>query len=306
MIRRIQTLFIFAICIALVFVLPAASMSAAEDRGSIVLHFNYMSEGGEYGDPIPDVTFNLYFVASLDGGKYTFTEKFASYSINPDLLKRIDEAFITTLTGYVDADSIAPDASGVTDAEGALRFDDLAEGLYLITGSSLTVDKVTYNPTSFMVSIPYEGEYELEVEPKYTLDTEEDEPFELRVIKIWDDKDSPERPKNITVQLIEDGVVIDEVVLSAENNWRHTWTGLDSGKTYNVSEKDVPDDYTVTVERDETGFFITNKNDTPPPPTTTPPQTGQLWWPVPVLFGAGCLLLTIGIIVAAWRRKVDA
>ena len=52
-------------------------------------------------------------------------------------------------------------------------------------------------------------------------------------------------------------------------------------------------------------FVITNRYADAPPPTTTPgggklPQTGQLWWPVPVLFAVGLALIVLGV---ARRRE---
>ena len=43
-----------------------------------------------------------------------------------------------------------------------------------------------------------------------------------------------------------------------------------------------------------------------PPKTPTIPQTGQLWWPVPVLLGGGACLILIGILLLTRRRKGSA
>jgi len=44
----------------------------------------------------------------------------------------------------------------------------------------------------------------------------------------------------------------------------------------------------------------TYKGTTPTPPSL--PQTGQLWWPVPVLAAAGLFCLVLGLL----RRREDA
>ena len=41
---------------------------------------------------------------------------------------------------------------------------------------------------------------------------------------------------------------------------------------------------------------------TPPPSGGKLPQTGQLWWPVPVLTAAGMLLIVVGLVR---RREAD-
>lgn len=68
------------------------------------------------------------------------------------------------------------------------------------------------------------------------------------------------------------------------------------------------EDYTVLVTQEGTTFVVTNTYDegTPENPeqpenpdqpgNPTLPQTGQLWWPVPVLVAGGLLLIVIGVL----------
>lgn len=174
-------------------------------------------------------------------------------------------------------------------------------------------------------------EYSATVTPKHS--EAPDQPsggfVERRVLKIWDDEGlEAERPAQIVVHLLRSGKIFDTAILSEKNNWTYTWSGLDAGYDWTVMEV-VPDGYTVEVERVGVTYVITNKKsgspDSEPSPTPTPtpvpspsgndpeptptpaptstpddaptlPQTGQLWWPVPVLAAAGLLLLLIGCI----------
>ena len=114
------------------------------------------------------------------------------------------------------------------------------------------------------------------------------------------------------MQLLRDGRVYDTVTLSEENNWRYTWTGLDEDFTWRVVEAEVPEGYTVSVQREGITFVLTNTHlsCTPSdPPLDRPsgnsgnklPQTGSLWWPVPLLLCGGILLLILG-----WGRRRHA
>ena len=86
------------------------------------------------------------------------------------------------------------------------------------------------------------------------------------VKKIWNDKKDSDgiRPKSIKVQLYADGTAVgDTVKLNADNNWKHTWSGLaesEDGETvvYTVKEVKVPTGYTVSYSSDT--FVITNKH----------------------------------------------
>lgn len=70
----------------------------------------------------------------------------------------------------------------------------------------------------------------------------------LRVLKVWEDNDNAAgvRPESVTVDLLGNGKVYDTVELSAGNNWRHTWTGLDESAQWQVVEREQVN-YTVSV-----------------------------------------------------------
>ena len=157
----------------------------------------------------------------------------------------------------------------------------------------------------------------------------------VTVKKVWKLGEDGEAADSVTVALLRNGVQNRTVVLSDENHWRHTWSGLDDSYTWTVKEIDVPEGFTESVSRSGRVFTVTNtyeepetpdkpdqpdtpdnpgqpddpgtpeQPDTPDTPSTpdTPeqpglPQTGQLWWPV--------LLLTLcggGLILARVIRR---
>ena len=127
-----------------------------------------------------------------------------------------------------------------------------------------------------------------------------------KVLKVWEDKGfEAERPKEIEVQLLRGGEVYSTVKLNAANNWRYTWTDLDSRYAWKVVEKEL-EGYTVTVTREGVTFVVTNTygetiEDNETPLSGELPKTGQLWWPVPVLIAAGLLFIIIGL---ARRRGI--
>ncbi|MBP3647956.1 MAG: Cna B-type domain-containing protein [Clostridia bacterium] len=162
-----------------------------------------------------------------------------------------------------------------------------------------------------------------------------------KVLKAWDDPGhETERPQEVVVQLFKDGELYDTVTLNAQNTWRWQWTELDAHSRWHLVEKDV-ENYTATVTQEGITFLVTNKYKKPettptppgmtptptppgmtPTPTTVPtatptpvptatptpkpsqptlPQTGQLWWPVPLMVCAGLLLIVVGLL----RRRSE-
>jgi hypothetical protein len=97
--------------------------------------------------------------------------------------------------------------------------------------------------------------------------THETSKTSIKVTKIWDDNKNQDgvRPASVSVQLYADGTAVgDEIVLSSEYGWTHTWTDLAenyAGKNvkYSVGEVSVPNGYTEKIDGNETeGFTITN------------------------------------------------
>ena len=214
----------------------------------------------------------------------------------------------------------------------------LEQGLYLVMGMRHVQGKYEYETEPFMVILPTWDEstddwaYDVAVKPKFIRSDAEgdtdDETVKRNVLKIWECScGEPCYPDEIEVQLLRDGEVYDTVILSEENNWQFSWDELDADYDWQVVEN-VPEGYTVIITRTGITFLVVNTctPDSPPPsepsepsgpsepsepsepsgptePSEPPdlPQTGQLWWPVPVLFCAGLVLILFGLI----RRREE-
>ena len=121
---------------------------------------------------------------------------------------------------------------------------------------------------------------------------------EIEVEKEWKDSGHEKaRPEGIEVQLLRDGEVYETVILNGGNDWSWAWSGLEAGHDWTVKEKTVPKGYAADIKQNGGKYTITNTY-TPQEPKL--PQTGQLWWPIPVLFCAGMLSFVIGFFM---RRK---
>jgi hypothetical protein len=117
------------------------------------------------------------------------------------------------------------------------------------------------------------------------------------------------------VYLYCDGKEYEKTQLNYRNNWRHIWSGLERGHDWTVVEEPV-NGYMVDVTQEGVTFVITNtyqpdipNNSEPPEKSESSeenlylailPQTGQLWWPVPLL---ACLGLVCMLISAVCRRN---
>lgn len=278
-------------------------------ESSITVYFGAEDNG------FPGVEFRVYLVADVSAdAQFTLTGDFAKYPVEVNGLDSSGwRQLAQTLDAYTARDHLNPLQTAETGADGRAVFTGLKTGLYLVTGDCFRQGDYTYTPEPFLVCLPSpDGEsgdwsYDAVVTCKYEsgFNPPGDETVDREVLKVWEDGgDEASRPDKIVVQLLRDGEVYDTVVLSADNNWRYTWTGLDGDYTWRVVEYETPEGYTVTVHREGITFVMTNTCDTPPdnPPVSPPgepglPQTGMLWWPVPLLACAGILLFLLG-----WAR----
>lgn len=251
-----------------------------------------------------DTEFSLYKVADVTVTyRFPVTEQFEGYKVDFDALDSDEwKDMAETLAGYVKRDEVEPLATGLTDQNGTFTFENLSVGVYLVIGEQVQDGDYIYRCKSFLAFVPLETETgEWDYEPEF-LPKPSGDPIELldrTVMKIWKDDGLKEnRPAEIQIQLLKDGEVFDEVSLNADNNWMHTWEDLSSEFTWQVVEKEVPGDYTVSISEEGTVFEVVNALEGEPEKPEGLPQTGQLWWPVPILAVAGLLFFMIG-----WVRR---
>ena len=81
------------------------------------------------------------------------------------------------------------------------------------------------------------------------------------VQKVWDDNNNEAgaRPQSVTVELYANGEPTGQrAVLNESNNWAYTWENLDSNKSYEAVEIDLPQNYTVASKQiPESEFEVT-------------------------------------------------
>lgn len=260
------------------------------------------------GMPMEGMILKLYRVSDMDKtGELTVREPFTPYASDLDIRGRNDAAWQETaekLERWVILNQMEPMSQATVNEEGVARLSDLPMGLYLVLTEGLEKDGQVYTVSPFFLVLPERDSrdrwnYDISAKAK---PAENPKRMDYQVIKLWKDTCHPEkRPESITVRLYCDGVPYGEPVKLPENGrWSHTWKNLDVNHKWTVVEETVSG-YTSEIATDGTTFLVTNTHTHSTTPTTPSkpgklPQTGQLWWPVPVLLWAGVLCLVIGLI----------
>lgn len=236
-------------------------------------------------------------VADFIGADYTPAAGFESSGISiTAVINDPSEANAKDLFDFVKKNKLA--ALTATSASGKAEFEDLDAGIWLVYCGE--EGRHSFNP--YLVFLPYEAEGELCYEASSAPKTDVNVPHKksIYVMKKWVDQNdaAKKRPSSITVELRENGDVIDTAVLNDGNGWAHTFTELREEGKYSVSEVAV-ENYTVQCSGDsENGFLITNTYN-----GEKLPQTGQLWWPIMLMAVAGIAFVLLGIIEIGARKN---
>lgn len=261
----------------------------------------------------------IYKVARITSDGKTKPEKdFEKYG---DIIEAFPENLgreaAETVVGYAQYYGCEPYETVYTDKDGKADFTADTTGIYLVVGETYESNGNYIAPVPAFLKIS--GLENLEVEVK-SVSHKIDEKTDFTVKKVWEGVTPTE---GITCILLANGKEVDRVVLSEENNWCHTWEKINYSVTYNMIEKDVPEDCYITVERENDTFTLINKGkkNTETEGTTDNKsggdsdgksdgesdkrlaQTGLLWWPIPVLTVTGAILTVSGTIVTRFSKS---
>ena len=235
--------------------------------------------------PVSDMKVSLYRVADEN---YKLTGVFSNYSVD---LKQDVQGAANALENRILMDGIEADAYATSDSSGKAGFSGLESGIYLVVGKEVESNGVFYMPQVSLVSLSGD----LSVDLKYETSNKASR---IHVLKVWKKDNKKSRPKSIEVCLLRsDGIVVDKVVLNSDNQWSNTWDHLSTSYTYSVMETSVPSGYKESCTREKDTIVLTNtgsdkyrveKKD------EVLPNSGQLWWPAPVLLFVGLVLFGLG------------
>ncbi len=252
-----------------------------------------------------------YRVADIgDDFAFTLAGQFVNYPV--ELYNITSQAewnvICQTLKSYVVADRLVPTATAVTNAEGAVKFDNLKPGLYLTMPVSHLSEEAITEFFAFLTVVPNPAEdgtlnYDVTAYPKSTqYDPSDGDTRILKVIKQWKDSGFEEkRPESVKVDIFRDGEFLTTVKLSPDNNWTHSWVAPDDGAVWTAVEREIPSQYTVTIEEKYDTIIITNvcKGEDGPPDSG---DTTVLW---PYILGM-CLSGFVFIFLAMGKKKAAA
>ena len=231
-------------------------------QGSIAIT---LWEGAGSHKVVPGASFRIYQIADIASKagnlRYVLTPDFQDSGVQLDNLHA--DGVADHLAAYAQQNNRNASVGSADKTSGSVVFSNLGLGLYLVIQEGRISGYYPVEP--FLVSLPminadgtgwiYDIDASPKVEIKYSPSSSSD--TELTVEKLWED-DGKTRPDSIVVTLLRDGEAFAAVTLNRANHWKHTWTGLNRSYRWSVSEKDVPEGYSVRYEAKGKYTVITN------------------------------------------------
>ena len=273
-----------------------AAEKADETKGSISLIC-----------PAKGMEISLYRVADYEDS-FTLTGKFQNYQVSLDQKDQDGwKGAARALEDYIGRDGLKADIVKKSGNDKIAYFENLSRGLYLATGQTIEVQEkgktMVYIPNASLIVLPdvrEEDPYHISPKLKYDdKEKSEDSQTKLRALKIWKKDQKEKRPTSVTVELLRKDANGKVTVVDSQ-----IWENLSSQASWSVSEKEVPSGYTVSIRQQGSTVMVTNTAKNPEQtenggnntgkPGQKLPQTGQLWWPLPLLLLAGVSCLMIG------------
>ena len=316
-ISAVAVLVIFLRCV----LTPVPVMALETGKGKITI------EGSQAG-----MKWSIFRVAEAGAdGKLKPDIRYSEFNI-PDFFDFIEEiqSLAYTFENYIKLMKSEPVSSGFADSDGKISFSGLEYGWYTAVPEKLFSGNMVYTASPIMICISDYGIYSkawgtsVTVRPK--TDESVREPSKDIIIKYYPNSSSPDPDKKIPIIIYHDNEKYDSALLEKDNDWTYVIPGVpDDDTDWKIVQTDVPDNeypvYHKETNRDDdtpVDILIIWHANIPDTPVTEPdntetqntdfftenseklPQTGQLWWPVPVLASAGILFIAAGISV---RRK---
>lgn len=254
---------------------------------SLTLHLTTDSQNE---DP-SGVEIEVIKVADVTGSGLVYCADFSSFDKDIDSLA--EKGFCEALTGFINNNGIQGTVV-TTDKDGFAVLRNLDQGVYYSREKSVKENSPVFAP--FLSVIPTDGKKDVTVEPKTVARSITDETISLTVKKVWND-DGKNRPDSVKVKLSSEDGEKETITLSSANSWTYKWEDLAKDKKWSVEEIDIPSGYKATYSSEGTVVTITN--------TAKLIQTGQTDWPLPVLFFAGMLFISAGVMLKIVGRKND-
>ena len=287
LITAIAVLFFTAIAIST----PMRSSAELKaEKGFILIE----SKVGE--EIVHGIKWRVFSIGSRGDNGFVLNETFADSGVKlDDMSAEAVKADAETLCDYIFANQIQPDFEEASDENGIAEVYAQNAGIYLIYSNEATIDKYTYRSSPAIVELKKsEGSVVLpKIEKEKTEDDEsgpDDSSHDTHDSE--SSNDSSDSDSDVSDRDTPDSD-------SSANDSSSADSSSSDGSTSSTSDSD-------SSRGTRSGTDNNSGNKTQGGGSSEKlPQTGQLWWPVPVLSVSGLVLVALGMRVSMKKDGKD-
>lgn len=223
------------------------------------------------------------------------------------VIKAIDDAPIPVMTEF----------TNVTEGEFEIDFTEPGDYYYSIRQLVGTAQSITYDETVYtaLVSVFADENGELYAVLTVSAAGHSHKPERIVFTNTVEAPDpgidpTPDRPQ-VTLPAdpsappdeIIDGPVIDDESLDPGGSPIYGDEGVLTDDDPDVAQVSAPDELPDASSDPSEGTALVMEDEETPSPIPELPQTGQIWWPVPIMLGIGILLIGTGIMLLRKEPK---
>lgn len=302
-IRRKIPAIIICLCMLMALFCPMVAM--ADSGAELIVNYGYSG-----------VRFCAYRVANQNK---QLTGGFAGYDLSLDCENNAQwQALAARLEEIVKKDKLTPTVEQRTGEDGNAKFSNLTGGWYLITGDQTRINGTMYQPVPFVADLMEGAQTKAEVKhspvPEEPTEPTPEEPTEPTPEEPTEPtpenptEPTPERPSEPTPENPTEPTPVEPTNPSPDNPSSDNPGNSGRPGSSGGSDRDPgPDNLISIIEQiiplgpgdggEEMELVEIPSEEVP---LVSLPQTGQLWWPVPVLLAGGVMLILAGVF---YQRK---
>lgn len=200
---------------------------------------------------------NLYKVGDTDGSSIRLLDDYVGITVPEQGSSKEMKDCALAVYGRIRGSGKKADYT-VELNKGVGVFKDIPYGVYLVSSDKWQDDGHIYSVIPALVIFDQNADSDFHMDLKMEIeDRDPKETASVTVAKKWVLRNN-EKVVPVTMELLRNGAVTDEIELNEKNNWTYTWSGLDKGSVWTVKEPNVPEGFVAELSENDGKFVITN------------------------------------------------
>jgi hypothetical protein len=295
--RRLISKLTAIICILILGL--STALAAGSDENTHENTLTIICKNTDGSKAIVGIELKAYNVGSKDAyGNYTLKSAYSTVK-TPTSQTTVSEltGIVSDIAEIIKANEVGIDYTAKSDNDGNAVFENISDGIYVILGEPVEYDGYKYTIKPLFVEVSSS------LKPNNSVDISAVAKVSEELIPVVEEPsptptDTPTPTPTATPSATPSASPAPTNPEATPTDTPVPSSTPTATPTPNLDEDTASGKDQITPGISQDDSTLTGENQPTPTPTEVEaklPQTGQLWWPVPVLFAAGIIFIGIGI-----------